>query len=142
MTVIRNWKKALITDLNNIAVELKEAVEHPAVIILDGPVGAGKTTFTRVLLEEKKEAPSPTYSIINEIDNYLHADFYRIEDKNELIHLEIPMYLEDKDFFIIEWGLPFVREIKKIVGDEFHYYQLTIEINDNQSRNFILSKLD
>ena len=71
MTVIRNWKKALITDLNNIAVELKEAVEHPAVIILDGPVGAGKTTFTRVLLEEKKEAPSPTYSIINEIDNYL-----------------------------------------------------------------------
>lgn len=142
MTVIRNWKKALITDLNNIAVELKEAVEHPAVIILDGPVGAGKTTFTRVLLEEKKEAPSPTYSIINEIDNYLHADFYRIEDKNELIHLEIPMYLEDKDFFIIEWGLPFVREIKKIVGDEFYYYQLTIEINDNQSRNFILSKLD
>lgn len=142
MAIIRNWKKALITDLNNIAVELKEAVEHPAVIILDGPVGAGKTTFTRVLLEEKKEAPSPTYSIINEIDNYLHADFYRIEDKNELIHLEIPMYLEDKDFFIIEWGFPFLREIKKIVGDEFHYYQLTIEINDNQSRNFILSKLD
>ena len=97
MSVIRSWKKVLESDLANIATELKEVVQPPCVIILDGPVGAGKTTFTRAFLD-KASATSPTYSIINEVDNIVHADLYRIEKKEELIHLEIPMYLEEKDY--------------------------------------------
>jgi tRNA threonylcarbamoyladenosine biosynthesis protein TsaE len=146
MTLVRSWKKVLETDLSNIVDELKEVAQPPCVIILDGPVGAGKTTFTKVFIG-KNETQSPTYSIINEIENIVHADFYRIEKKDDLIHLEIPMYLEEKDYFLIEWGMNFLREIQKIVGDEFKYYQLKIEINPstsnntNQSRNYLLSKL-
>ena len=140
MTVIRTWKKVLESDLPNIVTELKEVVQPPCVIILDGPVGAGKTTFTRMFLG-KGEATSPTYSIINEIDNIVHADFYRIEKKDELIHLEIPMYLEEKDYFLIEWGMPYFNEIQKIIGDEFRYYQLKIEIVNDKSRHFFLNML-
>lgn len=145
MSVVRSWKKVFESDLANIVEELKEVAQPPCVIILEGTVGAGKTTFTRVFIE-KNEIQSPTYSIINEIDNIIHADFYRIEKKDELIHLEIPMYLEGKDYFIIEWGMPYLREIQKIVGDEFKYYGLKIEINSSgdeqkQSRNYVLSKL-
>jgi tRNA threonylcarbamoyladenosine biosynthesis protein TsaE len=130
--------------LSNIVDELKEVVEPPCVIILDGTVGAGKTTFTRAFAL-KNEIQSPTYSIINEIDNIVHADFYRIEKKDDLIHLEIPIYLEEKDYFLIEWGMPYLREIQKIVGDEFKYYQLKIEMNPSvddqkQSRNYSLLK--
>lgn len=140
MSLIRTWKKVLESDLANIVTELKEVVQPPCVIILDGPVGAGKTTFTRAFIE-RKEAPSPTYSIINEIDNIIHADLYRIEKKDELIHLEIPMYLEEKDYFLIEWGMPFIYDLQRIIGDEFKFYQLKIEINEQKSRHFFLSKI-
>ena len=140
MTSVRTWKKDLESDLGNIATEMKEVIEPPSVIILDGVVGAGKTTFAKCFLD-KKDVSSPTYSIINEVDNLLHADLYRIEKKEELIHLEIPMYLEEKDYFLIEWGVPYLPQLQKIIGDEFKYYLLKIEINENQSRNFILTKI-
>ena len=140
MTIVRTWKKVLESDLANMAVEMKEVVEPPSVIILDGPVGAGKTTFTKIFLD-RKGTSSPTYSIINEVDNLLHADLYRIEKKEELIHLEIPMYLEEKDYFLIEWGMPYLHQLLRFIGDEFKYYQLKIEINENNSRNFLLTKL-
>ncbi|RPJ71511.1 MAG: tRNA (adenosine(37)-N6)-threonylcarbamoyltransferase complex ATPase subunit type 1 TsaE [Alphaproteobacteria bacterium] len=141
MSLIRTWKKALESDLTNIVTELKEVVQPPCVIILDGPVGAGKTTFTRAFLE-RGEAPSPTYSLINEIDNIVHADLYRIEKKEDLIHLEIPMYLEEKDYVLIEWGMPYLRDLQRIIGDEFQYYQLKIEIDESKkSRHFFLNKL-
>jgi tRNA threonylcarbamoyladenosine biosynthesis protein TsaE len=145
MSLIRTWKKVFESDLVSIVDELKEVAQPPCVIILDGLVGAGKTTFTRAFAL-KNEIQSPSYSIINEIDSIIHADFYRIEKKDELIHLEIPMYLEGKDYFLIEWGMQYLQEIKTIVGDEFQYYLLKIEINplvgdQKQSRNYILSKL-
>jgi tRNA threonylcarbamoyladenosine biosynthesis protein TsaE len=118
MSVVRTWKKVLESDLANIATEMKEVIEPPSVIILDGPVGAGKTTFTKIFLD-RKGTSSPTYSIINEVDNLLHADLYRIEKKEELIHLEIPMYLEEKDYFLIEWGMPYLTQLQRIIGDEF-----------------------
>lgn len=140
MSLIRAWKKVLESDLPNIVIELKEVVQPPCVIILDGPVGAGKTTFTRAFLE-KGQASSPTYSIINEVENIVHADLYRIEKKDELIHLEIPMYLEEKDYFLVEWGMPYLHELQRIVGDEFKFYQLKIEIVNEKSRHFFLEKL-
>ncbi len=140
MSLVRAWKKVLESDLANIASEMKEVIEPPSVIILDGIVGAGKTTFTKIFLG-RTDTGSPTYSIINEVDNLLHADLYRIEKKEELIHLEIPMYLEEKDYFLIEWGMPYLPQLQRIIGDEFKYYQLKIDINENQSRNFLLTKI-
>jgi len=140
MNSIRAWKKVLESDLANLAIELKEVVQPPCVIILDGPLGAGKTTFTRAFIE-RPEAPSPTYSLINEIENIIHADLFRIEKKEELIHLEIPMYLEEKDYFLIEWGMPYLNELQKIISDEFKFYQLKIEINEQKTRNFYLNKI-
>ncbi len=140
MSIVRTWKKVLESDLGNIANEMKEVIEPPSVIILDGPVGAGKTTFTKVFID-RKETNSPTYSIINEVDNLLHADLYRIEKTEELIHLEIPMYLEEKDYFLIEWGMPYLSQLQRIIGDEFKFYKLQIEINENNSRNFVLTKI-
>jgi len=140
MSLVRSWKKVLLSDLGNISIEMKEVIQPPSVIILDGVVGAGKTTFAKIFLDNKNSS-SPTYSIINEVENLLHADLYRIEKKEELTYLEIPMYLEGKDYFLIEWGMPYRHELNRIIGDEFKFYQLMIEINENQSRNFLLKKL-
>jgi len=145
MSIIRSWKKVFETDLSNIVIELKEVLQTPCLLFLEGPVGAGKTTFVRAFLEEK-EVQSPTYSLVLEYDNILHADLYRLEKKDELIHLELPMYLEEKDYFIVEWGERFESSLIRLVGEEWKAYQLKIEINQpnnngQQSRNYFLNKL-
>ena len=113
MTSVRAWKKVYEADLSNIVIELKEVLQTPCLLFLDGEVGAGKTTFTRIFLEDK-EVQSPTYSLVNEYEHILHADLYRLEKKEELIHLELSMYLEEKDYFIINIdpieNHPFLKE--------------------------------
>ena len=145
MALIRSWKKVYEVDLSNMAIELKEVITTPAVIFLDGPVGAGKTSFCKIFIG-KSEVQSPTYSLVNEYDNILHADLYRLEKKEDLIHLELPMYIEDKEYFLIEWGMTYQHSIEKLISEEFKYYQLKIDINpeNNQhisSRNYSLFKL-
>lgn len=144
---VRSWKKVYENDLDNIIIELKEATKAPCVIILTGVVGAGKTTFTKKFTDQPKEVVSPTYSIINEVNNIVHADFYRLENRDEIIHLEIPLYLEGKEYFLIEWGREYIRDIYNEVGDDHKYYELEIIVNesrdalDSPSRNFFLKQL-
>ncbi|MEI8346275.1 MAG: tRNA (adenosine(37)-N6)-threonylcarbamoyltransferase complex ATPase subunit type 1 TsaE [Pseudomonadota bacterium] len=148
MTFSRTWKKVLKADLAYIANELREAVKKPAVIILSGPLGAGKTTFTQAFVGGGQLVSSPIYSVINENAEVAHADFFRLKEARELDHLEIPLYLEEKEFFLVEWGLPFLTELQKIVGDEFYFYELEIIVNEKQSseeipsRNLVLKELD
>lgn len=171
MRKIECWKKVLLHDLEYIAGEIKNMAPSPAVILFSGPVGAGKTTFTqtfvRSLLSNKgvnltrKSLPSPgedyqekiqspSYSIINDQGPVVHADFYRLSSKEEILHLEIPLYLEGKDYFIVEWGRPYLYELQKIIDSPFKFYELQIEMNEGPagdlqnpiSRNFSFYSLD
>ncbi|MFG1494483.1 tRNA (adenosine(37)-N6)-threonylcarbamoyltransferase complex ATPase subunit type 1 TsaE [Halobacteriovorax sp. ZH4_bin.1] len=143
---VRHWKKVYQSDISNIIVELKESLSEPSVVILDGPVGAGKTTFTNVFLGEDKSG-SPTYSLINDCGDIVHADFYRLDSAEEIIHLELAMYLDEKKYFLVEWGKDYIRDIYRELSDDFNYFQLSIETNDkkddeeNASRNYFLKKI-
>jgi len=144
----RSWKKVVEGDLDYIASELKTVLEKPSVIILSGEVGAGKTTFTKKFVGEDS-AQSPSYSLINEVGDMAHADFYRIENSNELVHMEISLYLENKEYFLIEWGLPFVSHLRKELDERFDFFELNVAINSNSenvlgdvpTRNFTLFEL-
>jgi tRNA threonylcarbamoyladenosine biosynthesis protein TsaE len=148
MTPMRTWKKVLKADLTYIANELREAVKKPALIILSGPVGVGKTTFTQAFVSRGQLAQSPTYSIINENGEVAHADLFRIKDAKELDHLELPLYLEEKEFFLVEWGMPYINELKKMVGENFYYYELEMMMSEKSSegesspRNYSLKEID
>ena len=140
------WKKVSESDLASVASELKDILEKPSVIILSGEVGVGKTTFTKEFIGNSGDVHSPSYSLINEVGNFAHADFYRIEDSEEIIHLEVSLYLEGKDFFLVEWGLPYITELRKEVDDHFDFFELHLDINQDvadrpentPTRNFIL----
>jgi tRNA threonylcarbamoyladenosine biosynthesis protein TsaE len=149
LKVLPNWKKVYENDLPSIITELKDLVSLPAVIVLTGPVGAGKTTFTKKFVGESDEVTSPTYSIVNESGKTAHADFYRIESNEDLIHLELDLYLEDKDFFLVEWGKPFLKPLQRLVSEDFMFYELEISLNEAKlrpgveaSRNFELNGLE
>ncbi len=146
LNTIRSWKKVLESDLDNLGIELKDAISTPAVIILDGEVGAGKTTFTKVLVQDSSQTSSPSYSLINEVGSMVHADFYRLESAEEIIHLELGLYLEGKDFFFVEWGKDYLLPLYHELHDSFDYYLLKIDVNkkkdDGQaSRDFTLNEV-
>jgi tRNA threonylcarbamoyladenosine biosynthesis protein TsaE len=140
--IVREWKKVYQSDLPYIVYELKDLAKVPAMIILEGELGAGKTTFTQVFVGDK-EILSPTYSILSENKNIVHADFYRLEKNEEVLQLEIPQYIEDKQYFFIEWGMKFARRVVRELPENWTPYLLEIKVNpsaDNSeegpTRNF------
>lgn len=142
--LIREWKKVYKSDLSYIVYELKDLAKVPAMIVLEGDLGAGKTTFTQSFIGEA-ETLSPTYSILSECKNFLHADLYRIEKNEEILQLELPVYLEDKQYFFVEWGLKFGRRLMRELPENYSSYLLEIHINEGgsdgvegPSRNFFL----
>lgn len=142
MKVLRTWKKAHESDLESLVLELKDLVLKPAVVILSGPMGAGKTTFVRTfskVIDPLSNATSPTYAVINEGTKVVHADFYRLETNEEVLHLELPLYLEGKDYFLVEWGKRFLSRLSLEVPEEFNFYELNVEIVSDEVRNFELS---
>ncbi|MBT7608875.1 MAG: tRNA (adenosine(37)-N6)-threonylcarbamoyltransferase complex ATPase subunit type 1 TsaE [Bacteriovoracaceae bacterium] len=127
-----NWKKVYESDLPNIVEDVRDFVELPSVIVLSGEVGAGKTTFSKAFINQG-ETSSPSYSLINEIGNTAHADLYRLETSDDIVHLEIPLYLEEKEFFLVEWGKQYLSVLKKLIPDEYSYYELEISCNKTSS---------
>lgn len=145
---LRSWKKVYKSDLSYIVYELKGLAPAPALIILEGDLGAGKTTFTKCFIDE--ETMSPSYSVISETTTVLHADFYRIKNREEIIHLELPLYLEDKQYFLAEWGLEHFESICRELPEDFSTYLMKIDVNkkttsdttDEGSRNFELFEVN
>lgn len=145
---LRSWKKVYEADLIYIINELKESVEKPATLILDGELGSGKTTFTKHFCQDG-EVQSPTYSVVSETPTLVFADFYRLEKKEDVLHLELEHYLDNKDYFLVEWGKSYAETLRDVVGDDHKFYELKIKINKpsetlqspNPSRNYDLYEL-
>lgn len=146
-TTLREWKKVFESDLDYIVMEMKDYITPKSMVILEGKLGAGKTTFCKNFIKDA-ETFSPSYSILSETGDTLHADLYRIESREEILHLELSMYLEDKNYFLVEWGEKYLSLLTKELPENFKVFKLEIDINegsgqdkDTQSRNFSLSEL-
>jgi tRNA threonylcarbamoyladenosine biosynthesis protein TsaE len=79
------------------------------VILLDGRLGAGKTTLVRGLLEalgHAGEVPSPSFAIVQPYDDLAlplwHVDLYRIADPSELDELGLDTIGGD-GVLVVEW---------------------------------------
>ncbi|MBV6633580.1 MAG: tRNA (adenosine(37)-N6)-threonylcarbamoyltransferase complex ATPase subunit type 1 TsaE [Alphaproteobacteria bacterium] len=75
---------------------LATACQGGDIILLDGPLGAGKTTLARAmvqaLLGSDENVPSPTFTLVQQYalpkgGELYHYDLYRLEDPSELIEL-------------------------------------------------------
>ncbi|WP_329609790.1 tRNA (adenosine(37)-N6)-threonylcarbamoyltransferase complex ATPase subunit type 1 TsaE [Paracoccus benzoatiresistens] len=100
-------------DLTAALARMLAATARPGqAILLDGPVGAGKTHFARAFIRARQgdaaeDVPSPTFTLVQTYDDPLgteiwHADLYRLTDPSELDELGLDEALESA-ICLIEW---------------------------------------
>lgn len=89
------------------------AAEFPrgAVVLLVGPLGAGKTVLAKGIargLGIEEQVASPTYTIISEYQAggllLHHVDLYRVEGREQLENLGLEDLLAGTGYVLVEWG--------------------------------------
>ena len=110
------------------------------VACFNGEMGAGKTTFIKVICEElgvKDATSSPTFSIVNEYmdgvgQSLFHFDFYRIKGISEAQDVGAEEYLYSGDTCLIEWS----QMIKPLIPDE--HLEINIKLVEGNKREITI----
>lgn len=101
-----------VKDTYYLAQRLASTLKGGEIIVLEGELGAGKTTFTKGLAEslwiDENTVTSPTFTIMKSYKGKFklyHFDMYRIENEQELDELGFEEFFNDSEgICVIEWN--------------------------------------
>jgi tRNA threonylcarbamoyladenosine biosynthesis protein TsaE len=139
-------KKVSLQDLPQFCWEFVKKLKGRELILLSGPLGAGKTKFVKYCVQalhggkgaNEALVDSPTFSIINEYGGQppvYHVDLYRLASADEVESTGF------WDLFSVEQGIIFVEWPEQVPEKDFPVYWNTSKVKidftaDPQVRNF------
>ncbi len=110
------------------------ALVRPAVITLEGDLGAGKTTLARALcaglgVADLQAVTSPTFSLVQQYDSaagpVVHVDLYRLRSDAELEALGWDELVATASVLLVEWP---ERALHTLPG---HTIRITLSHDDD-----------
>lgn len=121
-----------------LAEALASVLEISDVLVLEGGLGAGKTTFVGMVahalgLPMDEPVTSPTFAIVHELEARIplvHADLYRLGSDAEVHELGLSDLLGRDTIAFIEWGDAFTAALGRVD------VRLTIHVRDDDARTF------
>ena len=101
-----------LADIDQIALQLIAKAGDKRIWLLNGDMGAGKTTLIKAICKQLSavgDFSSPTYSLVNEYplangDKVYHLDLYRLKNLDEALDIGIEEYLYSGNYCFIEWA--------------------------------------
>ena len=92
--------------------EIARLLKPPCLVLLEGDLGAGKTTLVKGIVAglgaaSEDEVTSPTFTLVHEYGpagSVYHADLYRIEGVRDLATLGLDELSSQTATVLIEWG--------------------------------------
>lgn len=139
---VRNFEISSEKEMISFGTEFAKTLKGGDIVLLEGNLGAGKTTLTKGIAKYftiKKPITSPTFALMNvyefkrfkdsKIQRLVHADTYRLEEEKDLIEIGVEDYLGAPDTVcLIEWP----EKIKKLLRGK-KVIKIIIE-HDNEGR--------
>lgn len=113
-----------------LAQDLAKLLAAGDLVLVEGPLGAGKTFFARALsralgLGADERVTSPTFTLVHEYDTeprLVHADLYRLsDDERGVLELGLLPARDDGALLVVEWG----RSFERILGGDALLIQLS-----------------
>jgi tRNA threonylcarbamoyladenosine biosynthesis protein TsaE len=92
--------------------KLAEKLQEPALVLLSGELGSGKTTLTKGIVAglnaaQEDEVTSPTFTLVHEYGSgkkVFHGDLYRIESFHDFETLGLEDVFSQPAILILEWS--------------------------------------
>ena len=127
-----------LSELDDVAREILDALDGRNVVLFRGGMGAGKTTLiSRIvaLMGAEDTVTSPTFALVNQYvgDNdrlIFHFDFYRIDSIDEVFDLGYEEYFYSGELCFVEWP----EMVEGLLPDDA--MQVRITVGDDQKRIF------
>ena len=135
---VKNLKETL-----NLGEKLSYKLNPQSIVLLNGPIGAGKTTFVQGIargLSISEDITSPTFALSHHYYSgkipLIHLDLYRLENTfsaKEFFYSEEEEVLQNKAILVIEWPdlvEPLIENFWKINISYAENYGRHYEIRD------------
>jgi tRNA threonylcarbamoyladenosine biosynthesis protein TsaE len=121
---------------------LLDFAENQKIFLFYGQMGAGKTTFIKILCQSlgvNEPVTSPTFSIVNEYNGsnakIYHFDFYRLKKQEEALDMGYEEYFYSNQYCFIEWP----EKIPDLLP--LHYVKVNITVADEHLRRFTFESI-
>jgi len=133
----------ILKETLNLGKKLSHKLNPQSIVLLQGPIGAGKTSFVQGFakgLSISEDITSPTFALSHHYHSgripLIHLDLYRLENislAKEVFFSEEEEALQNKAILVIEWPEliePFIKDFWKIEISYAKNYGRNYEIRD------------
>jgi len=127
------------TETINLGRKFAQELNPQSIVLLQGPIGAGKTSFVQGIAKElsiSEDITSPTFALSHHYNSgkipLIHMDLYRLDNSSmakELYLAEEEEANQNKAILVIEWP----ELIQPIIDN---YWKIEISYAKNYGRNY------